>query len=388
MIQFIDSTHSANKLSVELQRVIRKAQDSNFANSFKNTEEFLSEIFKQLRIQLKVVNIEDSKSVTEFADKSFGDFVRFFILLLEKNNYPSQSTQRIAISLASRAMLLRAFDNPDAIIHFIKYKLMKIIDSFPRTASDIECGRNKGDVIDPFILSATQFLLYEGDFDAAITATVSHKALMIIEGLIGHLHEDVLGMMRGNVRIPEPRGEDQEKFDYLTNPFPGADVIQPPMSHDDCFKIHQIKSKTGSAKGGDGKRLGDQLQFLSEEYQADIFYDALIGNTLIGHRSKTGVEKAAPNVRVVVGQTAFYFLTGSKHGASLLLRLYNEAFTSAANESGYSIVEISKGITECFRARAEELGEDFLDSILERSTCGIDADQDSYIFNSKKRSRR
>jgi len=35
-----------------------------------------------------------------------------------------------------------------------------------------------------------------------IGATVGHKVLMMIEGLLGHLHEDVLGAMRGNVRVP------------------------------------------------------------------------------------------------------------------------------------------------------------------------------------------
>jgi hypothetical protein len=41
-------------------------------------------------------------------------------------------------------------------------------------------------------------------FGITLTASVSHKALMMIEDLIGHLHEDVLGQMRGNVRAPEP----------------------------------------------------------------------------------------------------------------------------------------------------------------------------------------
>ncbi len=202
---------------------------------------------------------------------------------------------------------------------------------------------------------------------------------------MGHLHEDVLGLMRGNVRIPEPRGDDQESFDYAANPFPGADLIQPPVRLGDRLGIHQIKSKTGSAKGGDGKRLGDQLQFLSEHYDADIFYDALVGNTLIGHRSKKGVEKAAPSVRVLVGQAAFLQLTGSRHGASLLLRIYQEAFLSAARITGYSIHEVTESIVEYFKARSAEAGEGFLDAILERSTGGDLDNQDSLRFNSRER---
>ncbi len=191
--------------------------------------------------------------------------------------------------------------------------------------------------------------------------------------------------MRGNVRVPEPRGKDQEAFDYSVNPFPGADLIQPPTQQGERLRIHQIKSKTGSAKGGDGKRLGDQLQFLSDHYSADIFYDALVGNTLIGHRSKRGVEKAAPSVRVLVGQAAFYQLTGSNHGASLLLRLYQEAFLSAAQVTGYSIDVVTETIVEHFKQKSLEMGEGFLESILETSTGGSVEDQDSYLFNGRKR---
>ncbi|NEQ53501.1 MAG: hypothetical protein F6K11_25755 [Leptolyngbya sp. SIO3F4] len=234
-------------------------------------------------------------------------------------------------------------------------------------------------------MASTQYLLYQGEFDNAISATVSHKALMIIEGLMGHLHEDVLGLMRGNVRVPEPRGKDQESFDYEINPFPGADLIQPPTQPGERLRIHQIKSKTGSAKGGDGKRLGDQLQFLSEHYSADIFYDALVGNTLVGHRSKRGVEKAAPSVRVLVGKAAFYQLTGSNHGASLLLRLYQESFLSAAQSTGYSINTVTETIVEYFKLQSAEMGEGFLESILEKSTGGDIVNQDNRLFNQRKR---
>ena len=65
----------------------------------------------------------------------------------------------------------------------------------------------------------------EGDFRSAIAATVTHKALMILEGLMGHLHEEVIGRMRGNMKNPEPRADNAEILDFQFNPFPGADVI-------------------------------------------------------------------------------------------------------------------------------------------------------------------
>ena len=116
---------------------------------------------------------------------------------------------------------------------------------------------------------------------------------------------------------PEPRGVDQETLDPATNPFPGADIVQPPLATGRPLRFHQVKSKTGSAKGGDGRRLGLQLRELTRLYGGEAYYDALIGNTLRGHRSMAGVLKAAPEVVVLVGEAAFRALTGSVAGPRL-----------------------------------------------------------------------
>lgn len=383
-IEFVAASHPLHSIGSSLHDAVVRAQKSAFSRVFVTTDEYLKAVSEQLRLAIDFPPEAQSLSPTEFAEKSFGEFCRFFAGVLEKQNYPSQSVPRTAASLAARAMLLRAFENPDAAVTFVRDKVVEVVKTFPRTAADIEVGRNKGDVLDPFILAATQYLLYKGEFDGAVTATVSHKALMIIEGLLGHLHEDVLGLMRGNVRVPEPRGEDQEAFHLTMNPFPGADLVQPPTRQGEHLRIHQIKSKTGSAKGGDGKRLGDQLSFLAKHYDAEIFYDALVGNTLVGHRSKKGVEKAAPNVQVLVGQSAFAQLTGSRHGAALLLRLYQESFQSAAAATGYSIEDATVGIVEYFRERSASAGEGFLESILQKSTGGFVREQSSVFYNQKK----
>lgn len=384
-IEFIHGANPIHQISDGLASQIVAAQQTFFPRCFGSAHEFVSRVADDLRLCLQVPDELRSIDATKFSDKSYGDFCRYFDALLAEQEYPEQARPRSVASLATRTMLLRAFSDPDQAVAYVREKVTEVVQTFPKTASDIEVGRNKGDVLDPFILAATQYLLYQGEFDGAVSATVSHKALMIIEGLMGHLHEDVLGLMRGNVRIPEPRGKDQEAFDYITNPFPGADLLQPPCTKFERLAFHQIKSKTGSAKGGDGKRLGDQLHFLEDHYDGDIYYDALVGNTLIGHRSKRGVEKAAPNVRVLVGQSAFKYLTRSEHGAALLLRLYQEAFVSSAQATGYSINDVTEVIVETFRQRADQAGETFLDSILETSTGGRVKEQDSIYFNKKKR---
>jgi hypothetical protein len=203
---------------------------------------------------------------------------------------------------------------------------------------------------------------------------------MMIEALLGHLHEDIIGEMRGNVRAPEPRGFNQEEIDPIDNPFPGADIIQPPLAFNEALRVHQVKSKTGSAKGGDGRRLGEPLRRLQRFYRAEIYYDALIGNTLKGHRSRRGVEQAAPGVIVLVGQAAFKVLTRSEIGGELLLRLYHAAFEQAAAATGYRLQEIVAGIVEAFQERALALDADYLQAVLKDSTEGVPNEQDSRLF--------
>jgi hypothetical protein len=182
-------------------------------------------------------------------------------------------------------------------------------------------------------------------------------------------------------------------LNFQTNPFPGADVVQPPLKGGRVLRFHQLKSKTGSAKGGDGKRLGDQLNELTRVYGGEAFYDALIGNTLKGHRSKTGVSKAAPSVVVLVGESAFIELTGSTLGPQLLLQLYQSAFEIAARETGFSLRDVGNDIYASFKSRSEELGEGFLEAVLHDAVHGLPTDQDSRLYMPtraprKKRSKR
>jgi hypothetical protein len=300
--------------------------------------------------------------------------------VLKANGVPEQAISLQAANLAHRTQLLRAFRAPDAVIAETCEKVVAIVKTFPQDAADIRCGRNPGDVLDPYILGAAQVLMCAGDFEHTISATVAHKGLMIIEGLLGHLHEDVIGAMRGNVRAPEPRGEDQETLDPALNPFPGADIVQPPLASGRPLRFHQVKSKTGSAKGGDGRRLGLQLSELTRVYGGEAFYDALIGNTLRGHRSMAGVRKAAPNVVVLVGEAAFRELTGSVAGPQLLLRLYQSAFDVASRRTGYSLQTIVSSIFVAFRKRADELGEGFLEAVLHDAISGVQSQQDSRFF--------
>lgn len=376
----VKSAHPLNKLDASLRERFIQAQTELVDMEFRTSGDLLRRVFADLKLRIAPPPEAASQTVTEIADLSYKALVSYFADLLRTNGIPDQANRRHAASLAHRVQLLRAFADPDRIVAETVTKVSSIVAGFPANAEHIQRGRNPGDVLDPYILAASQQLVYGGDLEGTFTATVAHKILMIVEGLMGHLHEDVVGAMRGNVRAPEPRGEDQETLDPRTNPFPGADIVQPPLGKRRPLRFHQVKSKTGSAKGGDGRRLGLQLLELQRLYGGEIYYDALIGNTLRGHRSMAGVLRAAPNAVVLVGESAFLALTGTGNGPELLLRLYQAAFDVAAQQSGYKIQDVVASVYATFRQRANDAGESFLDAILHDAISGSPDEQDSREF--------
>ena len=355
---------------------------------FPSAADFYGRVFDDLKLSLPVPDELRDKPVQDVSDQSFTELQQSFMPILEAAGSTGQSARIHAVNLAQRTHLVRAFDQPDAVLAHVASKVGEIVQTFPRTAEDIERGRNPGDVLDPYTLAATQTLLYGGDFKQAIGATVAHKALMIIEGLMGHLHEDVIGEMRGNIRAPEPRGFNQELIDPHDNPFPGSDVVQPPTTDTENIRFHQVKSKTGSAKGGDGKRLGDQLQKLRQYYDGEVYYDALIGNTLQGHRSMSGVLRSEPKAVVLVGQAAFRELTRSTIGPELLLRVYQTAFADVAEQAEYHIDVMAAGIVSTFQGRSDAAGDGFLDLLLSDSIGSNLGQQDSRTYQRPTRRRR
>jgi hypothetical protein len=381
VIEFLPPRHPVHRIGDALRDDFIRAQRSIISRAFADAAEFCARVFADLRMAIDVPGGLVGQPVEAIANLPFAELEELFGQALADAGTPESGIALSATNLARRAQLLRAFDDPDAVLQWVTGKVMAIVADLPKTASEIECGRNPGDVLDPYLLAATQSLLCEGDFRSAIGATVTHKALMILEGLMGHLHEEVIGRMRGNVRNPEPRAENAELLDFLFNPFPGADVIQPPVSDGEPLRLHQVKSKTGSMNSSGGKRLADQMRNLRMAYPgAELYAHSLVGNTLRGHRSMGGMMRAEPALIHAVGDASFRILTGSENGAELLLRVYQSAFDLAAAETGYSVETMTNAIFETFRERAEEAGEGWLESVLHQSTRGDPANMDSRTY--------
>ena len=380
MIKYLSPASAIHSVNPYLLARLEQAQKTLPEATFKSAYDLFAAACESLKMQPGFLQRLRQQSLFPLANSSKAELLQILATYADKAGMPPEARSTMLGELADRIQLVRAFDDPDRVVDSVVEKVAEAMQRFPRTKADIECGKNPGDVLDPFIVVAAQVLLYEDAFGEAIQGLAAHKALMMIEDLVGHLHEDVIGAMRGNVRVPEPRGADQEKIHPVTNPFPGADIMQPPWSDKRRLRFYQVKSKTGSAKGGDGKRLGDQLNLLRKTYAGDTFYLALIGNTLKGHRSMAGVLGASPSTIVAVGEAAFVELTGSPTGAELLLRVYQAAFRRAAGKQKYSLRAAAKAIAGSFRAAASLEDGDFLITLLRDVTNGPAANQVSTLF--------
>jgi len=386
LLEFLPPRHPAHRIGPTLRADMIRAQRSIIDRAFTNAAEFCRRVIADLRIAISVPASLEDEPVEAIANLPFAELQELFAQMLAEAGTPESGIVLTATNLARRAQLLRAFDDPDAVLQWATLKVMAIIADLPKTAREIECGRNPGDVLDPYLLAATQALLCEGDFRSAIGATVTHKGLMILEGLMGHLHEEVIGRMRGNVKNPEPRADNAEILDFQLNPFPGADVIQPPIRDGEPLRLHQVKSKTGTLNSSGGKRLAEQMRNLRMAYTgAELYSHSLVGNTLRGHRSMGGMLRAEPALIVMVGDASFRVLTGSENGAELLLRLYQAAFELAAAQTGYSVETMTSTIFETFKERAEEAGEGWLESVLHQSTRGDAHNLDSRTYQGGRR---
>ncbi len=385
MLEFLPDEHPIQRIEREVLAQLREAQENLLDRRFPTAADLCERACQQVGVEARLAGRFRGIPLFPFADSARSTLVTELTQAARDLGLPPETVPEVVGVVADRVQLLRAFERPDEVIDMVATKVQGVVRTFPRSVADIEQGKNPGDLLDPFIVAATQELLYSGDMEGTVEGVTVHKAMMMIEDLAGHLHEDVIGRMRGNVRAPEPRGEDQETLDPILNPFPGADVVQPPWRLEIPLRFHQVKSKTGSAKGGDAARLGQQLRRLHESYQGEIYYDALIGRSLRGHRSMAGVLRVAPNAIVLVGRAAFQALTGTPNGAELLLRLYQAAFRRVAVVAGYSLEQVVAGIATEFRERARERGEDYLRVLLEEVTSGDAREQDSRTYERRGR---
>lgn len=236
----------------------------------------------------------------------------------------------------------------DEVINIQSRMYDRVIADLPRKLVDIEEAGGGRDILDPFIVAFTSRLLHSGAVPELLRTLISHKCLMKLEDLIGHLHGEVLGNAGGGESVPEPQGEadesgkrNKELWHEVYNPYPGADARR------GTEEFYQIKNKTGSAKGSDGEKLGRQFLVLKTNYpDSKRFYVSMIGKTLRGHRSMGAFLRTDPEAEVLVGLSAFQQLGRHRDTADIVMDLCMEVFEQALERNHYDFDEVVTSMTK------------------------------------------
>lgn len=173
-ILYLPPAHPFHKLPEPLRERLAAAQRNLIHLEFPTAGAICARVFDELRIQVRTPADLAEKPVGALVDLPFQKLCNLMLGILQQAGVPEASVDGLSKTIAQRVQLLRAFPNPDKTLEAIEAKILEVVNSLPKTAADIERGKNPGDVLDPYILAASQHLLFSGDFGPTVNAAVSH----------------------------------------------------------------------------------------------------------------------------------------------------------------------------------------------------------------------
>jgi hypothetical protein len=146
---FLPPRHPAHRIGDALRGELIRAQRSIIDRAFANAAEFCERVVADLRIAIDVPARLAAEPVEAVANLPFAELQELFAAMLAEAGTPESGIALTATNLARRAQLLRAFDDPDAVLQWATAKVMAIVAHLPKSAREIECGRKPGDVLHP-----------------------------------------------------------------------------------------------------------------------------------------------------------------------------------------------------------------------------------------------
>jgi hypothetical protein len=151
-IEFLHQKHPAQRTTEQFRAELIEAQQSIIARVFHHAGEFCAEVLDNLKLSIPTPRHLLEQPVSAIADLDFAGLKDFFVNLVTISGIPASAAEMHAENLSRRAQLLRAFKDPDIVLTWATTKVVEVIADLPKTAKDIEIGRNPGDVLDPYLL--------------------------------------------------------------------------------------------------------------------------------------------------------------------------------------------------------------------------------------------
>ena len=148
--------HPLNLVPDTIKERIIAAQSDAIETEFPSAKELCARAFSDLKIALSPPEDSAEISAAALGDRTSAELVALYSAILDAGRVPEQAISLQAANLAHRTQLLRAFHAPDRVIAETCEKVIEVVQGFPKDVEDIRCGRNPGDVLDPYILGAAQ----------------------------------------------------------------------------------------------------------------------------------------------------------------------------------------------------------------------------------------
>ena len=123
-LQFFVSRHPVHRLSVEMKAEFVRAQHSALPVAFPNALSFCERVLGDLKLSIFPPAEWRDMPAAEVADLDLADLVTLFDRMLRAASIPDSARQMHADNLSRRAQLIRAFDNPDAVLEWVTTKVV------------------------------------------------------------------------------------------------------------------------------------------------------------------------------------------------------------------------------------------------------------------------
>lgn len=157
-LEFLPAENPINRVSLGLHAAMLATQQASARRAFSSPTLLCQAACDRARVTQDLATALEQAAISAVLDVPH----RQLLTLLTPRARELGLSDSAVVKVADNVQLLRAFAKPDVVIEQVRAKVERIVDSFPRAAADLECGRNPGDVMDPFLLGATQFAANRG----------------------------------------------------------------------------------------------------------------------------------------------------------------------------------------------------------------------------------
>jgi len=146
LLRFLSDKNPIQRVAEPVREKLKRAQENHFEFQFASAAALLARSADDLKLKIHIPRELSSAPASSLADKPYSSLLDDILPIIKAAGVAPDAARLHALAVSQRIHLLRAFDDPDRVLSRASLKIAAIVETFPKTAADIECGRNPGDV--------------------------------------------------------------------------------------------------------------------------------------------------------------------------------------------------------------------------------------------------